>query len=156
VGSPQKKGCFLCSVRKDGNDGSNFVLYRGRHAFAVLNLYPYNNGHIMVVPNRHIRNFENLREDEEKECMAIIRATLKILKKILKAEGFNIGLNLGKVSGAGLESHLHFHVVPRWTGDTNFMPVITGTKVISQSLEELYSILKGEFEVFIKREKKGF
>ena len=100
----------------------------------------------MVVPKRHIKDINSLDAEEETELMEVIKKCVKILKKVLKPDGFNIGLNLGKVAGAGLESHIHFHIVPRWDGDTNFMPVISNVKVIPQSLKELYNILKKEFE----------
>lgn len=149
ITAEKKKGCFLCSALKgrgQNADRKNFLIYRGEHAFVILNLFPYNNGHIMIAPNRHVKDIEMLREDEDKELMALIKASAKIMKKVMKAQGFNAGINLGKVSGAGLESHIHFHFVPRWAGDTNFMPVVFNSKVISQSLEETYKLLHPEFE----------
>ncbi len=142
----KEKGCFLCRALEDNqNDDKNFLLYRGQYVFVILNLYPYNNGHILVAPNRHIKDLEDMLIEEEKEAVSLIKRSVKILKKNLKAESFNIGLNLGKAAGAGLDTHIHFHIVPRWVGDTNFIPVFTDTKVISQSLEELYIQLKKEF-----------
>jgi len=140
--SGNKKGCFLC---KTESSSKKFILYKGKYAFVILNIFPYNNGHLMIAPYRHIKEIEKLNEDEEKEIFSCIKISLKILKKILKPDGFNIGINIGKCAGAGLPGHLHFHIVPRWEGDTNFMPVIGNTKIISQSISELYKILKKEF-----------
>ena len=142
----KKKGCFLCKSLKSRKDDENYVVFRGNKVFVVMNIFPYNNGHLMVVPNRHIKDINSLDVEEETELMEVIKKCVKILKKVLNPDGFNIGLNLGKVAGAGLESHIHFHIVPRWDGDTNFMPVISNVKVIPQSLKELYTILKKEFE----------
>ncbi|MFN4227334.1 MAG: HIT family protein [Candidatus Ratteibacteria bacterium] len=140
----KKDKCFLCdSVNSKKN---KYVVYKGNLSFVIMNIYPYNNGHIMVAPLRHIKDIEELKEQEINEISKLILISVKILKKILKPEGFNIGLNLGKVSGAGIEDHLHIHIVPRWQGDTNFMPVISNTKVIPQSLNEIVKILKKEFK----------
>ena len=145
VSSVKKKGCFLCSAFKSQKDRENLVLYRGRHTFVIMNLFPYNNGHIMVATNRHIRDFERLENNATDEAVMLVKTAMKIFKRVLSAEGFNVGLNAGKIAGAGLDKHIHFHVVPRWSGDTNFMPVISDTKVVSQSLDELYQVLHKEF-----------
>ncbi len=142
----KKKGCFLCHSYKSRDDDKNFVVYRGKFSFVVMNIFPYNNGHLMIAPVRHLKDITSLTEEEDREIMELIKKSVKILKKLLKPEGFNIGLNLGKTAGAGLEDHIHFHIVPRWNGDTNFMPVISDTKVIPQSLSELYLELKEEFK----------
>jgi len=143
-----KRGCFLCEAfkAKKDDDEKKLLLYRGKHNFVMLNLFPYNNGHIMVVSNRHIKNLESFSPVEEKEFMYLIKTSIIILKKNLNPHGFNIGINLGKAAGAGLKNHIHMHIVPRWTGDTNFIPVVCKTKVISQSLEQLYKILYPEFK----------
>jgi len=142
----KKKGCFLCYSYKSRDDDKNFVVYRGKFSFVVMNIFPYNNGHLMVAPIRHLKNITSLTEEEDREIMELIKKSVKVLKKLLKPDGFNIGLNLGKMAGAGLENHIHFHIVPRWNGDTNFMPVISNTKVIPQSLSELYLKLTEEFK----------
>jgi ATP adenylyltransferase len=111
-----------------------------------MNLFPYNSGHLMIVPYKHTPNFEELEDTEVFELMELIKKSLNVLKKTFYPDGFNIGMNLGKIAGAGIEEHLHFHIVPRWNGDTNFMPVISSTKVISQHLNETYQILKREME----------
>ena len=142
----KKKGCFLCHSYKSKEDDKNFVIYRGKFSFVVMNIFPYNNGHLMIAPIRHLKNITSLTEKEDREIMELIKKSVKVLKKLLKPDGFNIGLNLGKMAGAGLENHIHFHIVPRWNGDTNFMPVISNTKVIPQSLSELYLELIKEFK----------
>ncbi len=112
----------------------------------MLNIYPYNNGHILIAPYRHIASFNLLSSKEALDIIALIKESVSVLKKTLKPSGFNIGLNLGRTGGAGFSRHLHFHIVPRWNGDTNFMSVISSTKVISQSLSELYKNLKREYD----------
>lgn len=127
--------CVLCeSAQKDINDNENLLVDKGKLTFTVLNLYPYNNGHLMIVPFRHTGDFKSLTDDENLEMMQKIQASIKALEKIYKPQGFNIGANIGRVSGAGIEDHVHFHIVPRWNGDTNFMPVLGEVKVISQDL----------------------
>lgn len=111
---------------------------RRRHSFAMLNLYPYNNGHIMVVPYRHVKKMEDLGPEEISSLMSHAQECVKRLRILLRPDGFNIGLNEGRVAGAGFKDHLHLHIVPRWNGDTNYMPVLSKTKVISESLESLY------------------
>jgi len=142
----KKKGCFLCHSYRSKDDDKNFVVYRGKFSFVVMNIFPYNNGHLMIAPVRHLKNITSLTEKEDKEIMELIKKSVKILKKLLNPDGFNIGANLGKTAGAGLENHIHFHIVPRWNGDTNFMPVVSDTKVIPQSLFELYLELTKEFK----------
>jgi ATP adenylyltransferase len=139
----KKKGCLFCGAyRNKKNDKNNFVVYRSSKCFVLLNIFPYNNGHLMVALNRHIFSLEKVDEEEFLDINKTIIKMIKILKKILKPQGFNVGINIGKIAGAGIEGHLHFHIVPRWLGDTNFMPVLSNTKVISQSLRELYNQLK--------------
>jgi ATP adenylyltransferase len=142
----KKEGCFLCSAFKSKNFKKNYVLEKNKNAFVIMNIFPYNNGHLMVAPGRHIAEFEQLTEDEILSINILIKKSIIILKKVLKPDGFNIGLNIGKASGAGVESHIHFHIVPRWIGDTNFMPVISNTKVIPQALNDLYKKLRKEFK----------
>lgn len=111
---------------------------RRRHSFAMLNLYPYNNGHVMIVPYRHVKSLARLREEEMFSLMAHVRDCTEMLRTLLQPHGFNIGLNEGRVAGAGFKDHVHLHIVPRWEGDTNYMPILSHTKVISESLESLY------------------
>jgi ATP adenylyltransferase len=129
--------CVLCRTAKlEVSDSENLLIEKGKHTYTVLNLYPYNSGHLMIVPIRHTNKFSSFSAEENAEIMQKLQLAEKILKIILSPEGFNIGANLGKVSGAGLDEHIHFHIVPRWNGDTNFMPVLGEVKVISQDLLE--------------------
>ncbi|MBM3252331.1 MAG: HIT domain-containing protein [Candidatus Omnitrophica bacterium] len=117
------------------------VVYRNKSSFALLNLFPYTNGHIMVAPYRHVKELSQLSKDELLDLLELLNFSKFRLDKILTPEGYNIGMNIGKSAGAGFDKHLHIHIVPRWKGDTNFMPVIFDTKVISQSLKSLYNKL---------------
>jgi ATP adenylyltransferase len=136
-----KKGCIFCNKLKE-SDKKAFIIERTEKCFSMLNIYPYNNGHLMVAPKRHVARLDLLSQDELNEIIQLVAKTQKILKIKFKPHGFNIGLNLGRVAGAGVAGHIHFHIVPRWDGDTNFMPVIGNTKVIPQLLEETYKLLK--------------
>ena len=143
INAPQETGkqhCFLCIDPKD--DESALVLLRKERAFAVMNRYPYANGHVMVVPQRHVGLIEEITDDESLDIMGLVRLVSSALRGSFSAQGLNIGMNVGKAAGAGLEEHLHIHIVPRWFGDTNFMPVIGETKVISEHLYESYRKLK--------------
>lgn len=142
VAGEREKECFLCRVLSESKDDENFVLHRGATHFIVLNIYPYNNGHLMVSPNRHVKEVEQLVEAELLEMMKLSVRAVQALRIAIKPQGFNTGLNLGFAAGAGLEDHLHLHVVPRWQGDTNFMPVMADVKVVSQHLQETYALLK--------------
>jgi len=139
------KGCILCNKPKENKDNLNFILYRGEKNFVILNSYPYNPGHLMIAPYRHIATLEELSEEELREHGQIVARTLKVLRQVFNPGGFNIGINIGRTAGAGIEGHVHTHVVPRWNGDTNFMPVIAEVKVIPQALAETYERLKGKF-----------
>jgi ATP adenylyltransferase len=142
IKAPKEKGCFLCKYIKSKNDKKNLILYRGKTAFIILNRYPYNSGHLMVAPIKHSADFSMLTDAEQLELIKLTARAIDVLKKSFAPMGFNIGVNLGRVAGAGLEDHLHFHVVPRWNGDTNFMPATSSTKVMPQLLDETYKILK--------------
>ncbi len=129
--------CIFCAAAKhDVEDPDNLVVHKGELTYTLLNLYPYNNGHLMVVPYRHISEFGELTKEESAEIMLQLQLAQKALTEISKPHGFNIGANLGRVSGAGIDEHIHFHIVPRWSGDTNFMPVLGEVKVISQDLKQ--------------------
>lgn len=140
VRSKKTAGCIFCKSIKKRRD--NLLVFKSKYSFAVLNLYPYNNGHILVSPRRHVKSIEQLTDAETLDLMYSIKRAKKILDKELKPQGYNIGINLSGAAGAGITGHLHLHIVPRWKGDTNFMPVLAGTKVISQSLDELSRRLK--------------
>lgn len=135
-------GCIFCQKPKQKKDKKNYIVKRGKFVFSILNIFPYNNGHTLIVPYRHLNSIEKMNNDELIELFDFIKHTTRQIKSKMNAQGFNIGFNIGKTAGAGIDKHLHVHIVPRWEADTNFMPVITGTKIISQSLEELYDILK--------------
>ena len=134
-------GCFLCRYRDEQRDAENFVVSRGEHTLSVLNRFPYNNGHVLVAPLAHKAELDDLNDGELLGCMHELRRLAAAYGRILRPDGFNIGLNLGRVAGAGVPGHLHWHIVPRWSGDTNFMPVLADTRVISQSLDALWELL---------------
>ncbi|MEI8350572.1 MAG: HIT domain-containing protein [Candidatus Omnitrophota bacterium] len=147
VAKTQSKGCVLCRAYKRKNDTKNYIVLRSKYCFVLLNTFPYNNGHIMVVPNRHIASLEFLSTQEMLDMNKTLVTMIRVLRKVLRPHGFNVGINLGRVSGAGIDKHLHMHLVPRWSGDTNFMPVVAHTKVISQSLHSL----QGEIKKYVSR-----
>ena len=136
--------CIFCDA--SAHPGAELVLYRGRHGFVILNLYPYNNGHLMVVPNRHLNTLTALTPDEQAELMAMARWSEMALTEAYHPQGLNVGINLGKAAGAGIENHLHLHVVPRWAGDTNFMTAIGETRVLPEELAQTAARLKPIFE----------
>lgn len=142
VSRKKQKGCIFCKALKEKKDRKNFVVLRSRYCFAILNTFPYNNGHVMIVPRKHLKSLEDLKEVELLDMNKVLIKIKSALKKTLNPIGFNIGMNIGRVSGAGVANHIHTHIVPRWLGDINYMPVIANTKVVSQSLEELYLKLK--------------
>jgi ATP adenylyltransferase len=131
-------------VNSTGANRDLLVVERAAASITVLNRYPYNNGHLLVAPRRHVGDLGAMNRDEHLECVERLASFTRAYQKCLNAEGFNIGLNLGKVAGAGLPGHLHWHLVPRWSGDNNFMPVLAGTRVIPQSLEALWEMLVAE------------
>jgi ATP adenylyltransferase len=134
----KKKGCVFCTMFRQKTDRKNYVLTRSKHSYAVLNIYPYNNGHMLIVANRHVGDFEKLSREERMDMFDLLLSTKSLLQRALKPHGYNVGVNLGRVAGAGFPGHLHMHVVPRWKGDVNFMPVTAHAKILSQSLEALY------------------
>jgi len=137
----EKEECILCQKPRENNDESNLILFRRKNNFIILNAYPYNPGHLMIAPYRHVR-LEDMTDLESKEHFDMIRQSVKLLTKVIKPAGFNIGMNLGRVAGAGIEDHIHTHIVPRWQGDTNFMPVVSNTKVLSEALAATYNKIK--------------
>src|SRR6478752_2164651 len=144
---PDGDHCFLCRYRKDAShDDKNFVVVRGESTFVVLNRFAYNNGHLLVAPLAHKGSLDELDDAEFLECQHQLRAMTRLYGRVLTPDGFNIGLNLGRVAGAGLPGHLHWHLVPRWAGDNNFMPALAGVRVIPQSLDALWEMLRGALE----------
>ncbi len=140
------QGCILCDKPKENKDEANRILFRGKLCFVMLNNYPYNPGHLMVVPYRHIANLEELTGKEQLELFEAITKCISSLKTALKPAGFNVGINLGRAAGAGIDDHVHAHVVPRWNGDNNFMPVIGDVRVIPQAVSDTYVQLKDCFK----------
>jgi len=145
-------GCIFCAKPEDHDDEKNFILHRGKTCFVIMNIYPYNNGHVMVVPYLHTSSFKDLDAETRLEIMDIIDMFIEAIKSVMRPDGFNIGMNLGRTAGAGIDDHLHMHIVPRWNGDTNFMPVIGCAKIISESLEDTYAKLKKALEQYVKKE----
>ncbi len=139
------EGCILCDKPKQNNDVSNYILHRGDKNFVILNSYPYNPGHLMIAPYRHIANLEELSDEELHEHFTIVSRSIKVLRQVFNPTGFNIGINMGKVAGAGIEKHIHTHVVPRWQGDTNFMPVISDVGVVPEALADTYGKIRSKF-----------
>lgn len=150
-GKNESKGCIFCNMLScNPSSDDNLVVEIDENSMVVMNLYPYNNGHLMIVPKRHLSKFSELNDDELMECNKKLQLYEKILSELINPDGFNIGVNLGRVSGAGIDDHIHFHIVPRWNGDTNFMPVLGEVKVISQDLLTLKKMLLNSLE---KRKK---
>jgi ATP adenylyltransferase len=133
--------CFICRGLAESDDRRNLIVLRTPLAAVILNRFPYNNGHLLVAPKAHKGRLDELTSDETLELQATVARMIQVLEQAMRPEGFNVGLNLGKVAGAGLPGHLHWHVVPRWNGDTNFMPVLGDVRVIAQSLDALYDLL---------------
>lgn len=130
--------CVFCDAPKETVAGnSDLIIRKNKYTYTMLNLFPYNSGHLMIIPYRHISEFNELTADETAEMMAETNLMMKVLTEVMKPQGFNLGMNIGKAAGAGIDSHLHFHIVPRWTGDTNFMPALGEVKIISQDLLQL-------------------
>ena len=150
IRSPKHDGCIFCDFPKEKRDREKLILYRGEHAFVIMNNYPYNPGHVMIAPYRHVGRWEDLNDEELLEIMKLSQLVIKALKRAMNPDGFNMGVNLGRVAGAGIDDHVHLHIVPRWNGDTNFMPVVDDTKVIPESLDETYNELKKEIDSLLK------
>jgi ATP adenylyltransferase len=146
IRSPKEKGCIFCQKSKSDQDRDNFVLLKGVNSFVLMNLYPYNNAHLLIAPYKHEDSTLELSAQVSNEMMYLANESMRIIKLTMNAEGFNFGANIGAVGGAGIKDHIHFHVVPRWLGDTNFMPVIGHTKVMVEGLLETYDELKPHFE----------
>jgi ATP adenylyltransferase len=143
-GADSAPGCIFCAKPEEGNDQENLILWRGERTFIILNAYPYANGHLMVTPYQHTANLDDLEDEEMLEMMKTTRLGVNLLKSAFRPDGFNIGVNLGRVAGAGIADHVHIHIVPRWNGDTNFMPVLGDVRVIPESLNVVYGRLKDE------------
>ncbi len=140
------KGCVFCKILKQKQDKKNFIYIRSKHCFCVLNIYPYNNGHILILPYRHVAELSKLTKQEKQDLFELLEINKTLIDKVLKPSGYNVGINLGRSAGAGYPDHLHIHMVPRWKSDVNFMPVTADTKVISQSLKTIYDLLKDAYQ----------
>ncbi len=151
---PREKGCVFCKLRRTKNDRDNLILFRGKLTYLVLNKFPYNNGHLMVVPNRHLKDLSGLTAKESAEMMQGAALATKALELTMRPHGFNLGMNLGAAAGAGILGHLHLHVVPRWQGDTHFMPILGHTKVMVEYLHETYDRLLPVLRRLLKNKKR--
>ena len=145
IRSAKPKGCILCDHPAAKDDDKYMILYRGKKNYIILNLYPYNPGHLMVAPFRHISTPEAMTAEEKHEHFDIVTMGLKALREEFKPEGFNVGINLGKPAGAGIDDHTHTHIVPRWNGDTNFITAIGDVRVVAEAMEDTYKKLKARF-----------
>ncbi len=143
IKGPKPDECIFCTKPEEGDDRATYIVNRGEHCFAILNVFPYNNGHLMVAPYRHVPSIEELDGDALLELMTMAQSAIGALREAYGPEGFNLGINQGKVAGAGVEHHVHLHIVPRWGADTNFMPVIGDTRVLPQSLDDSYATVTG-------------
>ncbi|MFA5078770.1 MAG: HIT domain-containing protein [Dehalococcoidia bacterium] len=142
LGDHTAGGCILCDKPAEKKDRKNYILYRGKYSFIILNAYPYISGHLMAAPYRHIANITDANAREARELFELIQLCVKLLKQTMRPDGFNIGMNIGKVAGAGLDGHIHMHIVPRWNGDHNYMSVVADTRVLSEGLDATYTKLK--------------
>ena len=145
VRAAKPTGCILCDKPKQQKDAENYILYRGKLNFIMLNAYPYNPGHLMVVPFRHAAGLIDLTEKERNEHYALVCRGIEVLARAFNPAGYNIGSNLGKVAGAGIDDHFHSHIVPRWNGDTNFVPVLSDVRIVPQALQDTYQDLVKRF-----------
>jgi len=145
------KGCVFCDALASRQDDERYLVRRHRRCFTMLNLYPYNSGHLLIIPNSHVSSFHDLEDDAYREMTEVVRDWLRVLEKVMRPQGFNFGSNIGRVGGAGIDQHVHMHVVPRWSGDANFMPVIGDTKVISESMSDTMHKLRDGFAALSDR-----
>jgi ATP adenylyltransferase len=143
------ENCVFCEAQKRGTNFESLILWMSPHTVVIMNKYPYNTGHLLVLPHRHLGDFQELEDGEYTEMMKVLRLSTDIVRKAYSCAGFNIGLNHGKIAGAGLPEHLHWHIIPRWHGDTNFFPLIAETKVLPETIEQSYYILKPNFDKLV-------
>ncbi len=139
-------GCVFCTLPEEKDDAKNLIVHRSLHCYVILNRFPYNNGHVMVIPYEHTSDILSLDDQTLADCQLTINKTVRALRNVFHPQGINLGMNMGQAAGAGIEEHIHYHLLPRWNGDTNFMPVISGVKVISEALNDTYEKLKAAFE----------
>ncbi len=146
IESIRDEGCIFCTKPEGGDDRASFILHRGETAYVIMNLYPYNTGHVMVATYRHAGGLEELSASEMGELMDLTALCIKAIKREMQPQGFNLGMNLGRAAGAGFDAHVHLHVVPRWQGDTNFMPVVGEAKVMPETIADTYTRLRQSLE----------
>lgn len=145
------EGCVFCSALENSeNDEETLLIYRGKESFVLMNRFPYNSGHLMVIPNRHSSDFQSLTSSESLECIQLLQASQLALREVVKPHAFNLGMNLGRSAGAGIDDHFHWHIVPRWDGDTNFMPVLSDVKLVSEDMDRLWKELHAIFPQLIR------
>ena len=140
--APKPQDCVFCAAPQETEDKRNLILYRGKTCYIIMNRNPYNPGHVMVCPYRNIPSTEDMNEDELLESMKLINFVISVIREVMNPDGFNVGINIGKVAGAGIADHLHIHIVPRWNGDTSFMPVLADVQIVPEALEETYDKLR--------------
>ncbi len=151
---PKKKGCVFCRILKEKKDRERYIFLRTEHSFGVLNIYPFNGGHALVLPQRHVDSLEKLSAEERTDLMDALIKVKAMCRRAFKPQAFNVGMNIGHLAGAGIPEHLHIHVVPRWSGDVNFLPALFGTKVIPVSLEDTYERIVNENKGRDRKERK--
>ena len=151
--SDAPKNCIFCafSAQEKANDAENYILHRGERAYIILNAFPYSNGHLMVVPYRHTDTLDAFDDATMLDVMRLTRLSINLLRAAFNPNGFNLGVNMGRVAGAGIADHLHWHIVPRWNGDTNFMPVLADVRVIPESLQNTYARLRDQLSAALER-----
>ncbi len=150
--SPPDGVCVFCEAIKHGNDADVFILHRGQRAFVIMNIFPYNTGHLMSIPYAHVDSIEKLDADTLTEIMQLTNLSLAAIRSVSQPHAFNLGANIGKASGGGIDQHFHLHIVPRWQGDTNFMPIVAETRVLPEKLEDTYEKLRAAFEKITSNE----
>ncbi len=153
VDTSKKEGCIFCTKPGENDDAANYIVHRGTTCFVILNIFPYNNGHVMVIPYRHTASLTDLSPEERLELVDLTEITMSAIRDVMRPDGFNVGINFGRAAGAGIDEHMHVHIVPRWNGDTNFMPVIGCTKVICESPEDTLNKLKPAIENIVRGQR---
>jgi ATP adenylyltransferase len=143
---PPEGVCVFCEAPQQADDAAVYILHRGQLAYVILNIFPYNTGHVMINPYAHVDSIEKLGDDALLEIMQLARLSLAAIRRVSNPHGFNLGANLGKAAGGGIDQHFHFHIVPRWLGDTNFMPIVAQTRVLPENLDDLYKRLRPAFD----------
>jgi ATP adenylyltransferase len=152
AGEAKDEGCVFCAAFEGSNDEESLLVYRGNSMFVLMNRFPYNSGHLMIIPVRHTSEFGSLTAQESVESIELLKISERALGELSRPQGFNIGMNLGRVAGAGIDGHLHWHIVPRWNGDTNFLPVLADVKVVSEAMQEQWKKLH---EIFPRLASEG-